>query len=499
MSFALNGTHIAGATFNNVSGNMTQVYNLHIARPLADSTPSPSMRRAVDGQRGGRGASQCHTSSNTESPWGWSREQSPPTSRRGVNPLAAISGRSHRYPQQEVSDVTNHSASRPIRHPRNTAQCAIPQHGPESSVHWQQHQVGITPSPYSVKSSQKPCTIRESDSQSRLAIRERGPPCWSSSAPGAWSRGPMMWLHGAAGAGKSAIAQMFAGNCQAMGRLGASFFFRRGHPKRGTWNGLVTTIAHQLSRAIPDLLLPLQRAVDLDPLLLSRAMPLQFERLFVQLLTNPAARQFAPVIILDGLDECADHNVHRPEPHLREIIERAETSTIFQQPVLIADKAAFDDIRNYLRNQFTRVGSNFRARGIDLGVYWPGPDTLKHLVKKSSGMSIYAVTVIRYIDDECCHPKDRLEARSPKHRSARRPVFSTHLGRPSRTSDTSYFTRSLEINNPRSADRSGGYQYPYGIPKRDLSLDIAWPPFIGRGSALPGSEMVHFNVVTILN
>jgi hypothetical protein len=164
----------------------------------------------------------------------------------------------------------------------------------------------------------------------------------------------MLWLHGAAGAGKSAIAQMFAGNCQAMGRLGASFFFKRGHPKRGTWNGLVTTIAYQLSRAIPELLLPLQQAVDLDPLLLGRAMPLQFERLFAQLFTHPGAHQFAPVIILDGLDECADHNVQqqilrlfigairdhslpirllicsRPEPHLREIIETAETSTIFQ-------------------------------------------------------------------------------------------------------------------------------------------------------------------------
>ncbi|KAJ7098944.1 hypothetical protein C8R44DRAFT_528577, partial [Mycena epipterygia] len=56
----------------------------------------------------------------------------------------------------------------------------------------------------------------------------------------------LLWLHGSAGAGKSAIAQMFAGECQKQGRLGASFFFRHGHQKRGTWRGLITTIAYQL-------------------------------------------------------------------------------------------------------------------------------------------------------------------------------------------------------------------------------------------------------------
>ncbi|KAJ6561953.1 hypothetical protein B0H19DRAFT_867908, partial [Mycena capillaripes] len=39
----------------------------------------------------------------------------------------------------------------------------------------------------------------------------------------------IFWLHGPAGAGKSAIAQMFAENCRTESRLGASFFFKRGH------------------------------------------------------------------------------------------------------------------------------------------------------------------------------------------------------------------------------------------------------------------------------
>ncbi|KAJ6530465.1 hypothetical protein DFH09DRAFT_1410993, partial [Mycena vulgaris] len=84
------------------------------------------------------------------------------------------------------------------------------------------------------------------------------------------------WLNGSAGIGKSAIVQMFAGECQT---LGASFFFKRRHHKRGTWDGLFTTIAYQLATAIPGLFLPIQRAVEADKLVGGRAIPLQFRRL----------------------------------------------------------------------------------------------------------------------------------------------------------------------------------------------------------------------------
>ncbi|KAJ6565945.1 hypothetical protein DFH09DRAFT_1034753 [Mycena vulgaris] len=76
----------------------------------------------------------------------------------------------------------------------------------------------------------------------------------------------ILWLHGSAGAGKSAIAQMFAEDCQAQGRLGASFFFRRGHAKRGSWHGLFATVAYQLARPIPEFMLSLEEAMDRDPI-----------------------------------------------------------------------------------------------------------------------------------------------------------------------------------------------------------------------------------------
>ncbi|KAJ7117038.1 hypothetical protein C8R44DRAFT_627152 [Mycena epipterygia] len=239
----------------------------------------------------------------------------------------------------------------------------------------------------------------------------------------------LLWLHGSAGMGKSAIAQMFAGECHKEGRLGASFFFRRGHPKRGTWNGLITTIAYQLANSVPDFLLPLQQAIERDKIIVGRAIPVQFERLLVEPFHHIPVPQIIPVIVLDGLDECDNHKVQqqilwlfigairdqqlpirliitsRPEPHLREVLEVNEVLTICRPLELSADRS---DIRTYLQAEFSRIHSDYRARGINLGTVWPTPDALDQLVWKSSGTFIYATTVIRFVSDEYSHPEDRL-------------------------------------------------------------------------------------------
>jgi hypothetical protein len=96
----------------------------------------------------------------------------------------------------------------------------------------------------------------------------------------------ILWLHGSAGVGKSAVAQMFAGDCQKRCRLGASFFFRRGHPKRGTWNGLVPTIAYQLATSESGLLYLIQHAVEKDKLVDRWAIEVQFQKPLVEPFEN---------------------------------------------------------------------------------------------------------------------------------------------------------------------------------------------------------------------
>ncbi|KAJ7798750.1 hypothetical protein B0H14DRAFT_2466094 [Mycena olivaceomarginata] len=182
----------------------------------------------------------------------------------------------------------------------------------------------------------------------------------------------ILWLHGCAGAGKSAIAQVFAKSLQNEGRLGASFFFQRGHSKRGTWHSLIPTIAYQLATSVTELLLPIQQAVEGDKLIVGRALAISFQALLVEPLKKLSNLQRTPVIVLDGLDECADHkiqqqilrlfisaiqhhNLHlrllivsRPEPHLHEVLETGETLAICRHFALSADESAYRDIRNIL-------------------------------------------------------------------------------------------------------------------------------------------------------
>ncbi|KAJ7925368.1 hypothetical protein B0H13DRAFT_1130586 [Mycena leptocephala] len=451
MPFTLNGTHINGGTFNNVSGNMSQVIHSHTARVSA----SKAQRVA------GRSRDYPPLDDSMETV-GESRHGG-----RSHRPLAAL----YRDPQsgtQESERLGGDSEGGPRDvSTGNTVRPATPYAG-WAAFEPQQHNIRSERAPTSAGNGIANTTVNsvrgdmtqlnltsygESgiDVLSRYvvmaALHDSGerfpePACH----PGTrldimgeletWVTDPspestLFWLHGSAGVGKSAIAQMFAGRCKTQGRLGASFFFKRGHHKRGTWDGLVTTIAYQLAFSISEFSFPLQQAVESDRLVVGRGLTAQFQTLIVEPFAQLPPLVFDPVIVLDGLDECEDHKVQqdilrlviaairvnhlpvrilitsRPEPHIRELLETEQSLAICRHFML---HAAYEDIRIYFQDQFSGIHSECRERGIDLGAVWPDPQALEHLVTKSSGIFIYAATVIRFVGDEYCHPIDRLEA-----------------------------------------------------------------------------------------
>ncbi|KAJ7852413.1 hypothetical protein B0H13DRAFT_2084024 [Mycena leptocephala] len=253
---------------------------------------------------------------------------------------------------------------------------------------------------------------------------------WSQAKSNEANVKPILWLHGAAGMGKSFIAGRFTQECRAH----ASFFFKRGHSKLGMWGGLVATIAYQLADLAPKFSAALRQVIERDKMVIDRSIPVQFQALLVEPFMAMSDPEFRPVVVLDGLDECADHKHQqkilllliiairdgllpmrllissRPEPHLREILEDAEVVPLCRPMVLSADESAYNDIRIYLRNEFRRIHTEFTGRGINLGEIWPSTDTVEQLVKRSSGVFIYATTVIRFVEDEYSHPVDRLAA-----------------------------------------------------------------------------------------
>ncbi|KAF7369155.1 putative nwd2 protein [Mycena venus] len=236
----------------------------------------------------------------------------------------------------------------------------------------------------------------------------------------------ILWFYGPAGAGKSSVARSFCQKLEEVGRLGASFFFQRGHPSRGSGHTLFPTIAYQLCLAAPEFKHIVSQLVEDDPAIINRSLSVQLQRLIIE----PCRRSIPNasfVIVIDGLDECEGRNIQeeilqsfgmhqeplpllffiasRPEAHLREIFISALEA--IYRPVNV--EQSFDDVRKYLQDEFARIHRDHRETMATVPFPWPTPAIVNNFVDKSSGYFIYASTVIRFIDDKDFRPTERLQ------------------------------------------------------------------------------------------
>ena len=249
----------------------------------------------------------------------------------------------------------------------------------------------------------------------------------------------IMWLNGAAGAGKSAIAQTIAQLCYAAGILLASFFFSRSNPHRNNITFLVPTIAYQISTAIPEARVRLERVIDRDPLIFTRSLEAQIIALIVEPLqpriasghfTDPATSM--RLIILDGLDEIMEHRaqtkvlevistvlVHhhvplivlvasRPEQQILFCFDSASISPLTSRLSLDDTFESDDDIRLFLDDSFSAIKSTHPRKNL-IPESWPTLEVVKTLVRKASGQFIYASTVAKFVASIRHKPTDQLE------------------------------------------------------------------------------------------
>ncbi|KAM6499583.1 hypothetical protein JOM56_005091 [Amanita muscaria] len=231
----------------------------------------------------------------------------------------------------------------------------------------------------------------------------------------------IFWLFGPAGAGKSAIAQTIA-HAYNQGEVAATFFFFRSDAARNDGNRLFPTIAWQLAFSIHATKDFIVHALGETPHLPMTDVETQFEQLVARVfqLTNNIASQMrhpAPVVIIDGVDECSNEQLQRRilvvignavkncRVPLRFLISSRPEALIedtlnqFQDITLRIDLAALDDsnrdVEKYLVDKFSAIGSK---QG--LSPTWPGQEIIDEFVFKSSGYFIFASTVMRYISDE---------------------------------------------------------------------------------------------------
>ncbi|KAF9071960.1 hypothetical protein BDP27DRAFT_1445965 [Rhodocollybia butyracea] len=279
------------------------------------------------------------------------------------------------------------------------------------------------------------------------------------------------WLYGPAGAGKSAIAQTIAEACAKNGTLAGSFFFWRSDPSRNNPERLFTTLALQITAAIPELRSIMNSVVIRNPSVLTSSIEIQFHDLILQpwfkvqmhqeLLEKPSSsylhnpeKSQSPfsstlgtgtsssplsstrpqIIVIDGLDECSHSRdqqhilsilkdamhkhplpfriliTSRPEPRIKESFNSPQLRTICRWMPLDDNLfRASREIRVFLRDKFQEILHRHLHTMEHVPRPWPADNQIKVLVEKSSGHFIYPSTVLKYIDDDNAVPADRLD------------------------------------------------------------------------------------------
>jgi hypothetical protein len=248
-----------------------------------------------------------------------------------------------------------------------------------------------------------------------------------------WAKNPqdqnVFWLNGLAGTGKSTIAQSLSDTIAKGGSLGASFFCSRDYFDRRELKNIFPTLAYQLACRYPHFRSHIVRIIKKDPTLAHTSLISQLENLLV----NPlSGKDISCTIVIDALDECIDDQpasailsvlgrfvkqaplvkffiTGRPEPRIRTGFRLPLLEPLTQIFLLheVELSSVDGDIRLYLTQRLTTISK--RRSDVELPNPWPLDSEIKVLTKKSSGLFIFASTLVRFIESEYHEPNERLQ------------------------------------------------------------------------------------------
>ena len=248
-----------------------------------------------------------------------------------------------------------------------------------------------------------------------------------------WAKSPkgqnVFWLNGLAGTGKSTIAQSFSEAVAEEKLLGASFFCSRDYLNRRELKNIFPTLAYQLACHYHHFRSHIIRVIKTNPTIAHTSLISQLENLLV----NPLSNENTPcTIVIDALDECIDNEpssailsvlgqftkqlplvkffiTGRPEPRIRTGFHLPLLQPLTQIFLLHeVEKSNIDnDIWLYLKQKLANIAK--QRSGVNLPDPWPHDSEITALTKKSSGLFIFASTLVRFIESEHYEPNERLQ------------------------------------------------------------------------------------------
>ena len=239
----------------------------------------------------------------------------------------------------------------------------------------------------------------------------------------------VFWLNGLAGTGKSTIAQSFSEAVAKEGLLGASFFCSRDYLGRKELKHIFPTLAYQLAYHYPHFRSHILTTIKKDPTLAHASLISQLENLLVTPLSRGGV---SCILIIDALDECNDNE---PSSAILSVLGRfvrqlplvkffitgrpeLQIRTGFRLPLLEPLTQIFllhevdltrvnSDIQLYLTVRLAAIAK--QRSDVDLPNPWPHDDQIMALTKKSSGLFIFASTLVRFIESTHYEPNEHLQ------------------------------------------------------------------------------------------
>jgi len=244
----------------------------------------------------------------------------------------------------------------------------------------------------------------------------------------------IMWLYGAAGAGKSAIARTMSEILHARRQLLATFFFSRADSSRNNIKSVIPTVAYKICLSIPEARPLITATIEHDPHIFHCPIHYQFKHLIIEPLQQ-LSRQgvtYPTVIIIDGLDECLNREewstllhvistnagnffaplkfliTSRPEVQIARVFNAHPVIEASARHSLDDEPESVEDVEYFLSAKFDEIKRTHPSKR-HIPHNWPSPHVKADLVWKSSGQFIYPATIIRYISSPRHNPMLRLE------------------------------------------------------------------------------------------